>query len=97
MKPTQPHWNRLAAGARLAPSPAGAPAPIGFATRVVARAFAAQTASPTSLYELFSWRAVAAAVILALGSIAFNFHAVASTDEDVLVVNDPVAEVLSLT
>ncbi len=90
-------WQRLAAAARLAPLPADALAPVGFATRVAAHAFDRAPASLAALCELFSWRALAAAALIAIVSVAANLNAVLGSDDDVLAVNDPVAEVLSLT
>ena len=92
---TNTAWPRLTAAARRAPAPAGSPAPYGFATRVVARAFGR---SPASLYELFSWRALTAAALIAIVSVAANLKTVLNSgQDDVIAVSDPVAEVLSLT
>ena len=91
-------WPRLAAAARLAPpDESGLAAPAGFATRVVALA---QERAPAlvSLYELFSWRALAAAALIAIVSVAANLGSVlGSADDEPIAVSDPVAEVLSLT
>ena len=96
--PTQTAWSRLIAVARLAPPPAGSPAPLGFATRVTALAFERAPASLASLYELFSWRALGAAALIAAVSVAANLGSVLNShDDDTLTVSDPVAEVLSLT
>jgi hypothetical protein len=94
-------WARLTTTARLAPPDTGNDfsAPAGFATRVVALA---QVRAPalTSLYELLSWRALAAAALVALLSVAANLgpvlRATGDTDE-AIAVSDPVAEVLDLT
>jgi len=101
---SHPHhtaWARLTSTARLAPpdQEGDFTAPAGFATRVVALA---QMRAPalTSLYELLSWRALAAAALAALLSVAANLgpvlRAAGDTDES-LAVSDPVAEVLDLT
>ena len=99
-RPHRTAWPRLAAAARLAPpDESGLAAPAGFATRVVALA---QVRAPalTSLYELLSWRALAAAALVALLSVAANLgpllRAAGDADES-LAVSDPVAEVLDLT
>ncbi|MEI6861324.1 MAG: hypothetical protein WCL04_03640 [Verrucomicrobiota bacterium] len=100
MKTPPPHdiWPRLATVVRLAPPPAQADAPPGFATRVVALAFAARPPiTLAALCDVFSWRALAVAAIIAIVSVAANLNAVLGSDDDVLAVNDPVAEVLSLT
>ena len=91
-------WSRLAAFARLVPPPPAAFAPPGFAMRVVALAFERQPASLAALCDFFSWRALAAAALIALASVAANLGAVLGDgDNDVFAVSDPVAEVLSLT
>jgi hypothetical protein len=92
-------WPRLTVAARLAPSPSGAAAPSGFATRVVALAFARQPDSLAALCDFFSWRALAAAALIAFVSVAANLGSMLAPSEvdDVLAVTDPVAEVLSLT
>ncbi len=95
--PTQTAWPRLTVAARLAPPATDAAAPSGFATRVVALAFERPKASLAALCDLFSWRALAAAALIAIVSVAANLNAVLGGEDDVLAVNDPVAEVLSLT
>jgi hypothetical protein len=97
--PAQIPWLRLAAAARRAPTPPAAFAPPGFATRVVALAFESRPpASFAAVCDFFSWRALAAAVLIALVSVAANLGAVLGDGEaDVFAVSDPVAEVLSLT
>ncbi len=93
-------WARLTTAARLAPpDESGLAAPVGFATRVVALA---QERAPAlaSLYELFSWRALAAAALIAIVSVAANLGPVlgqAGEADDSLAVSDPVADVLDLT
>lgn len=91
-------WSRLTSTARLAPpTDDTVTIPVGFATRVVALA---QERAPTltSLYELLSWRALAAATLIAVAAVATNLSSVlAPTETDAIAVGDPVAEVLALT
>ncbi len=95
---TQTAWSRLLAAARLAPPPDAAVAPPGFATRVAALAFSRRPVSLATLCELFSWRALAAAALIALVSVAANLKPILNPAEDTpLAISDPVAEVLSLT
>lgn len=88
-------WSRLTAAARRAPDDRDTAAPYGFATRVVATAFA-QELKVTSFFERFALRAVGVACLLALVSIAINYSEltkVAPADEE-LPVDDPVALLL---
>lgn len=95
--PTHTAWQRLTAAARLAPRDGPVAAPFGFATRVSAQAMAARPRLP-SLYELFSWRAVSMAALIAILSVAANLLPVLnSLHDDSVAVSDPVSEVLSLT
>ena len=94
---TQTAWHRLTAAARLAPAPETATAPFGFATRVTAQAFAGKPLLP-SLYELFSWRALSMAALIAVVSVAANLSSVLNAlRDDSVAVTDPVSEVLALT
>jgi hypothetical protein len=95
MNSTHTAWHRLAASARLVPTLEGAPAPLGFATRVAARAF---DQAPASLYALLSWRALGMAALIAAVCVAANLNSLLKArDEGPLTVTDPVAEVLSQT
>jgi hypothetical protein len=96
MKDFASHWERLAAGARQAPARDDVAAPYGFATRVAARAFS-ESATPTVLgvFRLFSVRALWMAGLLMLMSMAANYVAFASGEEDEQSVEDPVSDVLS--
>jgi hypothetical protein len=67
-------WSRLTAAAREVRDERDASAPYGFATRVVALAFA-QERRVASLLERFAFRAVGIASLLALFSIALNYQA----------------------
>ena len=101
-----PHhpWSRLTAAARQVPDDRDPSAPLGFATRVVALAFA-QERRLDSLFERFSLRAVGVAGLLALLSVAVNYGvltsataSVAMADEESAVpTDDAVAVVLDLS
>lgn len=97
-RPPHTAWSRLTAAARLAPRDEGdLTAPAGFATRVVALA---QERAPAlaSLYELFCWRALTAAALVAVVAVVTNLGPVLrAVEDDALAVSDPVAEVLDLT
>ena len=67
-------WSRLIAAAREVRDDRAAEAPYGFATRVVAIAFA-QERRVASLFERFAFRAVGVAALLALFSIVLNYRA----------------------
>jgi hypothetical protein len=76
-------WSRLVAAARPAP-PADDTAPYGFATRVVALAFAHER-RVVSLFERFALRAVGVACLLAVLSLAGNYSLLSGggpTDDD---------------
>jgi hypothetical protein len=68
-------WSRLTAAARDVRDERDATPPYGFATRVVALAFA-QERHVASLFERFAFRAVGVASMLALFSVALNYQAI---------------------
>jgi hypothetical protein len=78
-------WSRLTAAAREVRTDRDAEAPFGFATRVVALAFA-QERRVASLFERFAFRAVGVASLLALFSIVLNYQALSTTESPVVVV-----------
>src|SRR5688500_2132783 len=71
-------WARLTAAAREVRDERDSGAPYGFATRVVALAFA-QERRMSSLFERFAFRAVGVASLLALFSIVLNYPALTTT------------------
>lgn len=71
-------WSRLTAAAREVRAERDAEAPYGFATRVVALAFAHER-RVASLFERFAFRAVGVASLLALFSIVLNYPALSTT------------------
>jgi hypothetical protein len=96
MKDFPSRWDLLTAAAREAPARADAAAPYGFATRVVAQAFSPPPGVPwLAAFRPFSLRALWLAGVLMLASMAANYVAFASGEEDEQSVVDPVSEVLS--
>ena len=75
-------WSRLTAAARDVRDDRDAAAPYGFATRVVALAFA-QERRVASLFERFAFRAVGVASLLALFSIVLNYPALTTGNTNV--------------
>lgn len=96
--PLQPWW-RLTAAARRLSTADDAAAPHGFATRVVARAWAEPRASSAALFVQLSWRAFGVAAVVALAILAVNFETLTQQQpiEDALLNVDPVSTVLELT
>ena len=96
-------WSRLTTAAREVRDERDASAPFGFATRIAALALA-QERRVASLFERFALRAVGVASLLALFSVALNYHelstesvtTVAQVEEPELLVaaDDAVAVVL---
>jgi len=96
MNPEDSGWQKLVTAARRAPDERDTSAPYGFATRVAARAMAAERPRLAAVLERFSWRALALAGALAVISVAANYQALAtagattttstsnSTEEDAL-------------
>ena len=96
MKDFGTRWEQLVAAARRAPAGDDLAAPYGFATRVAARAFSEPP--PFALlaaFGRFSVRALWAACLLMLVSMAANYIAFAGGEDDEQGLTDPVAEVLS--
>jgi ABC-type Na+ efflux pump permease subunit len=96
MKDFEPKWQQLVAAARRAPVDDDLAAPYGFATRVAARAFSQKPPfALLAVFGRFSVRALWMAGVLMLVSMAANYIAFASSEEDEQNLVDPVAEVLS--
>lgn len=91
-------WRKLTVAARHSPWPGDTAAPLGFASRVVARAMAKRWPED-SLIERFAWRALSAAgvaVILVLLTHWSVPTAGASDNESLFNVEDPAAIVLGV-
>jgi hypothetical protein len=85
-------WARLTAAAREVRDERDSGAPYGFATRVVALAFA-QERRMSSLFERFAFRAVGVASLLALFSIVLNYPALTTSGAASPMVTSQVDEV----
>lgn len=92
---TRQIWSRLTALARRAPTEAqDDSAPLGFATRVAALAFAESERRVASLLELFAPRALWIAAVLVVASVLVNYSSFglsSGADEVSPTVDDPVA------
>lgn len=93
-------WSRLTKAARTVRDERPTTAPYGFATRVAALAMS-QERRVASLVDLFAFRALGVACLLAVISAAMNYSEVArrlsggGTSDDLLL-NDTVSVVLAL-
>lgn len=89
-------WARLTAAARAVPDNRDEASPYGFATRIAALAMA-QERVVVSLFERFSLRALGVSCLLALCSVAINYHLISSPIEEELPTGgDAVAVVFDL-
>ena len=89
-------WQRLVTAARQAPGAGDATAPYGFATRVAARALGGrERPGLLAVFGRFSVRALWAAGVLMLVSMAVNYIGFADSEDDEQRLLDPVYEVLS--
>lgn len=73
MSPENPSWSKLVAIARQAPDERPVTAPFGFSTRVVALAATGGRGSSRSLFERWSWRALAIAGIFTAATVAADY------------------------
>lgn len=96
MKTHTTPWSRLVTAARLAPADArDASAPLGFATRVSALAFAPEPTFST-LFARYAPRALGVCALLMILGVTLNLGSVLSAFEgESVAVNDPVAEWLN--
>lgn len=94
MKNNSTPWDRLVTLARLAPPDSrDVSAPVGFATRVVALAFAAQAPSFATLFARFAPRALGACGLLMILVATLNVGAVLNAVEiDTSTTLDPITE-----
>jgi hypothetical protein len=93
MNPPHDPWSRLAAAARRAPADVAAvSAPAGFATRVVAQAMSrSRERSLAVLIDRMSWRALGAAALLAVSTVALTLPPILrAIDQEPLGIEDPV-------
>ena len=88
-------WQRLITVARQAPEASDVAAPYGFSTRVVARALGDERPAVLAVFGRFSVRALWVACLFTLVSLAANYLAFASPEDDEQSLIDPVSEVLN--
>jgi hypothetical protein len=88
MNPKNPSWEKLVAVARLARDYRPETAPYGFATRVAAQAMEGQAHAQSSLFERWSWRAVAIAGMFAVGTVMANYSTFTAEPEYDLLAED---------
>jgi len=74
MKPSEQAWNRLAQTAARAPEEP-ADLPLGFVTRTVANWNAHPGERVASMMEFFTWRGLALAMIILIGTVAIGYDA----------------------
>lgn len=82
MKPENPSWEKLVALARRARDERPETAPYGFSTRVAALAMAGEGRLSASLFERWSWRALAIAGMFAAVSVAASYTSGPSAADD---------------
>lgn len=92
--PRQP-WDSLVAAARRAPAEPDAAAPYGFATRVVARAFAVPEPTAEALLERFALRGLFVALTFSVATAAFSYSALTAAADEEAAAGDTVIETLS--
>ncbi len=90
-------WKKLTALARQAPANPDTVAPVGFATRVVARAAALPPSSPWAFFEQFALRGLAVAAVLGICAVALNYYSPATENADDVAATDAVSEILDLS
>ncbi len=92
MKPNDP-WQKLVAAARAQPE-SDQQAPLGFSTRVVARAdLGSKSGVFESSFARFSWPALGVASLAAIVALATNLKPVLSSfSDDVAVMAEPVSD-----
>ena len=99
MKNFDHQWQKLTALARQAPDDRDAAAPLGFATRVAARAATAPAGSPWAAFERFALRGLVVAAVCSAAAIAFNYSLFSSDQADIYATGtaDTVVELLDIS
>jgi len=103
MKPhdSSAQLNELLRAARQAHDTRDCQAPLGFSTRVAARAFEGGENALSALFERLSWKALAVSCLLMAVTVASGYglsssSALAGTVEEESYLPDPVSEMLEL-
>jgi hypothetical protein len=98
MNPTDRSWQKLTTLARQAPAVDDCSIPPGFATRVVARAFATPAASPWFNLERFALRGFLAAAVCGVAAMTFTYFDRTSDQlEEIAGVDDAVVTLLDIS
>ena len=90
-------WQKLTALARQAPDDRDTAAPLGFATRVAARAASAPAGSSWAVFERFALRGLVVAAAFGVAAIALNYASLMSEQTDDYASTDTVSELLDLS
>ena len=88
MNPENPSWEKLVALARRAQDERPESAPFGFSTRVAALAMAGEGRVSVTLFERWSWRALAIAGMFAAASVAASYTSSPSAADDEFLFDD---------
>ncbi len=103
MKPhdSSTQLNELLRAARQAPDTRDCQPPLGFSTRVAARAFENRESAFSALFESLSWKALAVSCLLMAVTVASGYgltrgSSLANASEDDGELSDPVTELLEL-
>ncbi len=93
--------NELFHAARQAPDTRDCRAPLGFSTRVAARAFESRENALSALFESLSWKALAVSCLLMAATVASGYgltrsSSLANAAEDEGELSDPVTEMLEI-
>lgn len=93
----EPHlsWERLVARARRAPGEPAVAAPPGFATRLVARAFACPEPTAEVLLARFALRGFFVALTFSFASVVLSYSALTASGDPETAAGDSVAELLA--
>ncbi len=92
-------WQKLTTAARRAPEDtASLQAPYGFATRVVAQAFAVADRPVAQMIEGLSWRALGISALIMIAVVAINLSPVLNSidDEVTALTDDEITELASI-
>lgn len=92
-------WQKLTALARQAPADRDGALPLGFATRVAARAVAAPAAGPWFILGRFAFRGFVAAAVCGVAAIVYSFPSLTSDQTDIYATGtaDAVIELLDIS
>lgn len=92
-------WQKLTALARQVPADRDGALPLGFATRVAARAMAVPATGPWFNLERLALRGLVAAAACCVAAVAYNFEELSSDQTDIYATGtaDAVIELLDIS